>query len=158
MRWRKPGVMLVILTLLAIISLSGKGGMFSDQTFAQATGNFRADEIELLGRLVAAESGGEPYVGQVAVAAVILNRVKSPSFPNTISGVMYEPRAFESVSNGLVWRVSPWGSPRQAAVAAINGWDPTYGALFFWNPYKPVSRWIWTRQIIVQYGLHVFGR
>jgi len=117
----------------------------------------RADELELLARVVAAEAQGEPYAGQVAVAAVILNRVNSPQFPNSISGVVYQPLAFESVSNGLIWRRQPGPEAYNAARDALNGWDPTYGALFFWNPSKRVSPWIWTRRVIVQIGNHVFG-
>jgi N-acetylmuramoyl-L-alanine amidase len=117
----------------------------------------RNDEVNLLTRLVAAEATGEPYEGQVAVAAVLLNRVRHASFPNTISGVIFQPHAFESVSNGLIWRVSDLNTARRAAIDALNGWDPTYGALYFWNPYKPVSGWIWTRKIVRQIGKHVFG-
>jgi N-acetylmuramoyl-L-alanine amidase len=116
-----------------------------------------SNEVRLLGRLVAAEATGEPYEGQVAVAAVLLNRVKHPSFPNTIQGVIYQPLAFESVINGHIWRVTNLTQASRAAQAAINGWDPTYGALYFWNPSKPVSPWIWTRRIVRQIGRHVFG-
>lgn len=116
-----------------------------------------SDEINLMARLIAAEATGEPYEGQVAVGAVILNRVRSPLFPSTISGVIYEPWAFESVHNGLIWRVTDLTTATNAAIDALNGWDPTYGALFFWNPAKPVSPWIWTRTIITQIGRHVFA-
>jgi len=128
------------------------------QASARAGGVTRAEDVELLARLIAAEAQGEPYVGQVAVGAVVLNRVKSPDFPNTLSGVIYQPRAFESVSNGLIWRRTPTAEAYRAARDALNGWDPTYGALFFWNPNKPVSPWVWTRQIIVRIGNHVFAR
>lgn len=117
-----------------------------------------SDELRLLARLVAAEAGGEPYAGKVAVAAVVLNRVEHPSFPKTVSSVIFQPGAFESVSNGLVWRVNPRGEPTNAAVDALNGWDPTFGALYFWNPYKPVSGWMWTRTILTQIGRHIFAR
>lgn len=117
----------------------------------------RQDEVNLLTRVIAGEATGEPYEGQVAVGAVLLNRVRNASFPNTISGVIYQPHAFESVTNGLIWRVADLATARRAAMDALNGWDPTYGSLFFWNPYKPVSRWIWTRKIVRQIGTHVFG-
>lgn len=117
----------------------------------------RSDQLELLARAVAAEAEGEPFEGQVAVAAVILNRVQHPSFPNTISGVLYQPHAFESVTNGLIWRRTPSDEAYRAARAALNGWDPTYGAIFFWNPSKPVSPWVWTRQIVTRIGNHVFA-
>lgn len=115
------------------------------------------DEVNLLTRLIAAEAMGEPYEGQVAVGAVMLNRVRHASFPNTISGVIYQPHAFESVSNGLIWRVTNLETARRAAYDALNGWDPTYGCLYFWNPAKTTSPWIWTRKIVRQIGNHVFG-
>jgi N-acetylmuramoyl-L-alanine amidase len=115
-------------------------------------------DVNLLARVVAAEAEGEPFTGQVGVAAVILNRVRDPAFPNTLSGVIYQPHAFESVSNGLIWRRTPDAAAVSASRQAINGWDPTYGATFFWNPSKPVTPWIWSRQIIVHIGQHVFAR
>ncbi|ADL07523.1 cell wall hydrolase [Thermosediminibacter oceani] len=118
----------------------------------------RSNDYVLLARIVAGEAAGEPYVGQVAVAAVILNRVKSPKFPNTIAEVIYQPGAFESVSNGQIWARYPSRTNFKAAQDALNGWDPTYGSLFFWNPSKRVNPWIWTRRIITQIGDHVFGK
>lgn len=126
------------------------------QTGSTSLGN-RNESLDLLARVIAAEAQGEPYVGQVAVGAVILNRVQHPDFPNTLAGVIYQPHAFESVTNGLIWRRNPDAQAWQAAQDALNGWDPTYGAVFFWNPYKPVSNWIWSRPIVVQYGNHVFA-
>lgn len=117
-----------------------------------------SDEIQLLARLIAAEAGDEPYEGQVAVGAVVLNRVRSSLFPSTIGSVIYEPWAFESVHNGLIWRVADLADPTRAAFDALNGWDPTYGSLYFWNPAKPVNPWVWTRQIVTQIGRHVFAR
>lgn len=115
------------------------------------------DEVNLLSRLIVGEATGEPLMGQVAVASVILNRVQSPEFPNTLPGVIYEPWAFESVGNGFIWSRPPTPEETRAAQLALNGWDPTYGALFFWNPAKPVSPWIWSRQIILEIGGHVFA-
>ncbi|MBO8142350.1 MAG: cell wall hydrolase [Firmicutes bacterium] len=128
------------------------------QAGSPVQGVTRAEEVELLARVVAAEAQGEPYAGQVAVAAVVLNRTRSPQFPNSISGVIYQPHAFESVSNGLIWRRRPSQQAYRAAQDALNGWDPTYGSLFFWNPSKPVSPWIWSRSIVVRIGNHVFAR
>ena len=116
------------------------------------------DEVDLLSRLIMGEATGEPFTGQVGVGAVVMNRTKSAAFPPTVPGVVYEPDAFESVSTGLVWSRDPGESETRAAELAINGWDPTYGALFFWNPSKPVSPWVWTRAIITQIGNHVFAR
>ncbi|MCL6615291.1 MAG: cell wall hydrolase, partial [Firmicutes bacterium] len=115
-------------------------------------------DLELLARLVMAEAGSEPYVGQVGVGAVVMNRVESPLFPNTIAGVIYEPHAFESVSNGLIWSQPPSNSATLAAVNAISGWDPTGGALFFFNPAKTANPYIWSRVIITQIGNHIFAR
>lgn len=125
--------------------------------YTPSQGVVRSDEVALLARLIAAEARGENYVGQVSVAAVVLNRVASPRFPNTVAGVIFQPAAFESVSNGLFWSRTPNATELKAARDAVNGWDPTGGALFFWNPYKPVSGWIWSRPISVQYGKHVFA-
>jgi len=114
--------------------------------------------IDLLARVVRAEAEAEPYEGKVAVAAVLLNRVADPRFPKTLEGVIYEPHAFESVSNGRIYQTPPSADDLRAARDAVNGWDPTYGAVFFWNPSKPVSSWVWTREIITQIGNHVFAR
>lgn len=124
------------------------------ETAARAEAN-RGD-IWLLSRVVMGEAADEPYTGKVAVAAVVLNRVNDPAFPNTLSGVVYQPLAFESVANAQYTRAVSDDAVR-AAEAAMNGWDPTNGALYFWNPYKPVSKWIWTRTITSQIGNHVFG-
>ncbi|WP_422444587.1 cell wall hydrolase [Thermoanaerobacterium sp. DL9XJH110] len=118
----------------------------------------RGGDYVLLARLVSGEARGEPYVGQVGVAAVILNRVRHPRFPGSVPGVIFQPGAFESVRNGQIWAKYPSRSNFNAARDAINGWDPTYGSLYFWNPYKRVSPWIWTRRIITRIGRHVFGR
>ncbi|ABB15919.1 cell wall hydrolase [Carboxydothermus hydrogenoformans] len=115
-------------------------------------------DLYLLARIIRAEAEGEPYAGKVAIAAVILNRVRHPGFPNTIAGVIFQPGAFESVANGRFWSLLPNRESIKAAYDALRGWDPTYGALFFWNPAKKVSRWIWTRKIIARIGKHVFGR
>jgi len=131
---------------------------FSYQSVAVASSNVtRNDEVELIARLIHAEARGEPYEGQVAVASVLLNRVESASFPNSISGVIYQPLAFESVSNGQ-FNLRPTNENVRAARSAVNGWDPTYGALFFWNPSKPVNEWIWSRNIIRTIGSHIFAR
>ncbi|GAW91635.1 spore cortex-lytic enzyme [Calderihabitans maritimus] len=117
----------------------------------------RSEEVNLLARVVHGEASGEPFEGKVAVAAVILNRVQSPSFPNTLAGVIYQPLAFESVANGQIWARPPSPESVRAAVAALSGWDPTYGALYFWNPAKPVNPWVWTRRIVRTIGRHVFA-
>ncbi len=122
-----------------------------------ATNISRNDEIEMIARLISAEARGEPYEGQVAVGAVLLNRVNSPRFPNTLAGVIYQPLAFEAVADGQFY-MAPTESSRRAARAALNGWDPTYGSEFFWNPGEPVNPWVWTRQTVRTIGNHVFAR
>jgi len=114
--------------------------------------------VDLFARVVEAEAAGEPYKGKVGVASVILNRKNDSRFPNSVNGVIYQKHAFESVSNGLIWRINPSKQSYDAVKDAINGWDTSYGSVFFWNPYKPVSPWIWSRPITTQYGNHVFAR
>lgn len=115
------------------------------------------EDIALLARLVYAEARGEPYLGQVAVAAVLLNRVKHPEFPNTVRAAIYQPRQFEVVSNGTI-NQTPNNLAYLAVLEAMEGEDPTDGALFFWNPRKvPPTSWVWTRQVKLQIGEHVFA-
>lgn len=125
-------------------------------TSPASRGVSRSDDINLLARTIHSEARGEPYEGQVAVGAVILNRVRSPEFPNTLAGVIYQPCAFEPVKNGAI-NLQPSESAYRAARDALNGWDPTGGALYFWNPATATSPWIWTRRITLRIGRHVFG-
>ena len=113
-------------------------------------------DLNLLAHCVYAEARGEPYIGQVAVAAVILNRVKSASFPNTIAGVIYQPYAFSSVSDGQI-NLTPNDTAYKAAQDALNGWDPTYGCLYFYNASTSTSKWIYSRKTVVTYGNHIFA-
>lgn len=122
------------------------------------TARMSASDHDLLARLIEAEAQGEPYAGMVGVAAVVFNRVEDGRFPKTIPGVVYERGAFESVSNGLIWRRQPSATAYKAAQDAANGWDPTYGALFFWNPSVPVNPWMWSRPTTTQIGNHLFAR
>lgn len=120
-------------------------------------GEPRSDDVWMISRMVAAESRGEPFEGQVAVAAVIVNRVRDPRFPGTVNGVIYQPWAFSPVADGAFWRVTPTEEHLRAARLALNGWDPSYGSTFFWNPATSTSKWIWNRKIITRIGKHVFG-
>lgn len=128
---------------------------------AQQTGavnvpqGFSQNDIKLMANAVYGEARGEPYEGQVAVAAVILNRVNSPTFPNTISGVIFEPRAFTAVADGQIY-LTPNETARRAVLDAINGWDPTSNATYYFNPETATSPWIWTRPQIKQIGKHIF--
>ncbi len=117
-----------------------------------------SDDAYLLARAIWAESEAEPYIGKVAVGAVLLNRVDSSSFPNTLSGVIYQSYALESVSNSRINNAGPDSDSLRAAHDALNGWDPSYGCLYFWNPATATSPWIWSRTVVVRYGNHVFGK
>ena len=114
-----------------------------------------SSDLNLLSHLVYAEARGEPYSGQVAVAAVILNRVKSSKFPNTVSGVVYQQGAFTCVSDGQI-NLSPDATAKKAAQDAINGWDPTYGAIYYFNPKTATNKWIWSRPMTITIGNHRF--
>ncbi len=113
-------------------------------------------DASLLASIIHGESRGEPYEGQVAVGAVVLNRVSSPDFPNTIEEVIFQPGAFDAVRDKQFYLV-PNETALQAARDALNGWDPTNGALYYWNPATATSRWIWNVPITKQIGRHVFG-
>lgn len=117
-----------------------------------------SNDFYLLARMIAAEARGEPYVGQVAVGAVILNRVKHPSFPNSISGVIYQPRAFSAIDDGQWAKTPVTESARKAAQDALNGWDPTGGAIYYYNPAKTTSKWIYSRPVVTTIGAHVFAK
>ena len=119
-------------------------------------GSYSSSDIYLLAKCIHAEARGEPYVGQVAVAAVILNRVKDPNFPNTISGVIYQPWAFTAVNDGQI-NLEPNQSAYNAATDAMNGWDPTYGCIYYYNPQTATSKWIFSRQTVITIGKHVFA-
>jgi len=116
----------------------------------------RDDNVYLLGRAIHGEARGEPYVGKVAIAAVILNRVESPTFPNSIAGVIYQPLAFTAVADGQI-NLTPDAESLRAARDALNGWDPSYGCLYYWNPATATSKWIWSREKVIEIGKHWFG-
>lgn len=115
-----------------------------------------SSDLELLARCVYGEARGEPYIGQVAVAAVVLNRVESPLFPNTIAGVIYQYDAFTCVSDGQFY-LTPDEDAYRAARDALNGWDPTYGCLYYYNPSTYVNQWILTREVRLTIGRHAFA-
>lgn len=112
-------------------------------------------DLELLARIISAEARGEPYIGQVAVGAVVLNRVESSSFPDSISGVVYQPGAFTAITDGQI-NEAVTDSARRAARDALNGSDPTGGALYYYNPDKTSNRWIRSRPVITRIGQHLF--
>lgn len=115
-----------------------------------------SNEINMLARMIAAEGRGEPYTGQVAIGAVIMNRVKHPSFPNSISGVLYQSGAFSALGDGQYASTNVPDSCRRAAVEAYNGSDPTYGCIYYYNPAKTSNRFMLSRPIVITIGAHVF--
>ena len=114
-------------------------------------------DVALLARLIYGEARGESYVGQVAVGAVVMNRIKSSSFPNTMSGVIYQRYAFTAVDDGQI-NLTPNATAKKAAQDAMNGWDPTYGAIYYYNPATASSSWIFTRKTTITIGNHVFAK
>ena len=118
-------------------------------------GQYSSGDIALLARTISAEARGEPYIGQVAVGAVILNRVEHPSFPNTLSGVIYQPGAFSALSDGQFDQPVA-DSAYRAARDAINGWDPSGGAIYYYNPDRSTNKWIFSRPVITVIGQHRF--
>ena len=120
--------------------------------------NYVSDnDAKLLARIINAEARGESYVGQVSVGAVVLNRVAHPSFPNTIAGVIFQDGAFTAVVDGQ-WDAEMYNTPYKAAQDALNGWDPTGGAIYYYNPAKTTNKWIYSRPVITTIGKHVFAK
>ena len=132
------------LNAMGITSGSNSGGTTSNSS-----------NVNLLAHLIYGEARGESYIGQVAVGAVIMNRVRSSLFPNTIAGVIYQKGAFDAVSDGQI-NMSPDNSAKKAAQDAINGWDPSYGAIYYFNPATATNKWIWSRPVTVIIGKHRF--
>ena len=124
-------------------------------TAANTPNGFSSNDIQLMANAVYGESRGESFTGQVAVAAVILNRVNSSNFPNTVSGVIFQPGAFTAVADGQIW-LTPNETAKKAVLDAINGWDPTGEALYYFNPATATSPWIWGRPQIKRIGKHIF--
>ena len=132
---------------LAALGINGGGGDLS--------GGTQSGDLYLLARVISAEARGEPYTGQVAVGAVVLNRVRHSSFPNSISGVIYQSGAFSCLDDGQFDEPIAESAYR-AARDALNGWDPSYGAIYYFNPVTATSKWIWSRPLIVEIGKHRF--
>ena len=162
-------------TRAAVIAFQKKNGLTADGIVGKATyealginvnsgsvtqtggmNGFSSSEVYLLAKTIYAEGRGEPYTGQVAIGAVVLNRVRDKAFPNTISGVVYQKSAFTAVSDGQI-NLTPNETAMKAARDAINGWDPTGGALYYYNPAVATSAWIFDRQTVTVIGKHVFA-
>ena len=153
-------------TVKAVKYFQQKNGLTADGICGPATlkalgitttssGSSQSGDVAHLARVISAEARGEPYSGQVAVGAVILNRVSHPSFPGTISGVVYEPGAFTCMTDGQI-NSAVSDSAYQAARDALNGWDPTGGAIYYFNPNTATSSWIWSRPLLTIIGKHRF--
>ena len=128
-------------------------GITSSSSSSSSSNN--SSNVNLLARVVYGEARGELYTGQVAVAAVVLNRVKSSKFPNSISGVVYQSGAFDAVADGQI-NMTPDTTAKKAAQDALNGWDPSYGAIYYFNPSTATNKWIWSRPMTVTIGKHRF--
>ena len=129
-------------------------GIFSSSSSGSSSST-NSNDLNLLARVVYGEARGEPYTGQVAVAAVTLNRVKSSSFPNTLAGVVYQAGAYDAVRDGQI-NLTPDSTAKKAAQDAMNGWDPSYGAIYYFNPATATNKWIWSRPMTVTIGNHRF--
>lgn len=153
---KKMMVKLFIVSLSFVLIFMYISGIFELKKSNAANGNSVSD-VQLLARAINGEARGESYEGQVAVGAVILNRVKSSSFPNSIAGVIYQPGAFTAVDDGQInVPISENSTVVKAAQDALNGWDPTNGALYYFNPNTATSDWIWSRPLIKTIGKHRF--
>ena len=140
------------------LTVDGKAGPQTLKAMGISAGGAAASgsgDVALLARLISAEARGEPYNGQVAVGAVVLNRMKHPSFPNTMSGVIYQPGAFSCMADGQ-FNQPVADSCYRAARDAMNGWDPSGGAIYYFNPATATSKWIWSRPLLVVIGKHRF--
>ena len=157
-------------TVAAVRSFQSKNGLTVDgiagpktlqamgiYTSSSSSGSANNSDLNLLAHLIYAEARGEPYAGQVGVGAVVLNRVKSSSFPNSIAGVIYQRGAFDVVSDGQI-NYAPNSTAINAARDALNGWDPTYGSIYYFNPNTATSSWIWSRPYVITIGNHRFCR
>ena len=133
-------------------TLAAMGIMNSSNSSSSSTSS---SDLNLLARIIYAEARGEPYTGQVAVGAVVLNRVRHSSFPNTIAGVIYQSGAFDVVSDGQI-NLTPNETAKKAAQDALNGWDPSNGAIYYFNPSTATNKWIWSRPMTVTIGKHRF--
>ena len=157
MKKYKTILMKTILSGIILIAILFAISTIMESKARAASNSKSTSDVQLLARARNGEARGEPYEGQVAVGAVILNRVKSSKFPNTIAGVIYEPGAFTAVSDGQInVAISESSTVVKAARDALNGWDPSGGALYYFNPATATNKWIWSRPLIKTIGKHRF--
>ena len=153
---RKNGLVADGIVGVKTLKALGMSNSSSSSSSSSSNNGYSSNDVYLLAKLIHAEARGETYQGQVAVGAVVLNRVRSSSFPNTISGVIYQKYAFTCVADGQI-NLEPGETAKKAAKDAMNGWDPSYGALYYYNPKVATSGWIFTRQTTVIIGNHTFA-
>lgn len=143
---------------LAVDGIAGKRTLEAMGIF-NSSGNSgtstSSNDLNLLTRVIYGEARGEPYAGQVAVGAVVLNRVRNSNFPNTVAGVIYQKGAFNVVDDGQI-NLTPNSTAKKAAQDALNGWDPTYGCIYYFNPATATNKWIWSRPYVTTIGKHRF--
>ena len=152
MKQKKMGSIIVLTMFLTL-------GIWHNVEQKALSANSYQTNLQLIARAVNGEARGEPYEGQVAVAAVILNRVRHPSFPNTVAGVIYQPGAFTAVSDGQInVPIDPKSTVYKACTDAMNGWDPSGGAIYYFNPKTATNKWIWSRPVIKTIGNHRFAK
>jgi N-acetylmuramoyl-L-alanine amidase len=144
-------IILLFFAAVVLFEILGNGN-----AYAESNGS---NDESLMARAINGEARGESYLGQVAVGAVILNRTRDPKFPKTIAGVIYQPGAFTAVSDGQInVNLDASSTCMKAARDALNGFDPTNGCVYYWNPATATSKWIWSRQIVTKIGKHYFGK
>ena len=153
----KRNITIFILIVFAIVLFVEFINVLPRNESEAASGSSSASDLQLMARAINGEARGEPYEGQVAVGAVILNRVRDSRFPNTIAGVIYQSGAFTAVADGQINQPIAEGSTvLKAARDALNGWDPTGGAIYYFNPATATNKWIWSRPLIKTIGKHRF--
>lgn len=136
---------------------AGSASASSTPTQSYGAKNVSANDMKLLANAVYGEARGEQYIGQVAIAAVILNRMDNPNFPSTVPGIIFQPGAFTAVADGQIW-LTPNTQANKAVNDALRGWDPSSGAIYYFNPATATSKWIWSRPQIKRIGQHIFCR
>lgn len=153
----KWAIILFIITIIILLFINISKENTGTSSVVAANNASNTSDIQLMARAINGEARGEPYEGQVAVGAVILNRVKDSKFPNTIAGVIYQSGAFTAVADGQINVPIAQGSTvLKAAQDAMNGWDPTGGAIYYFNPATATNKWIWSRPLIKTIGKHRF--
>lgn len=156
-RFYKLSIILLTIFVICLIVININGENVENASVFAASKSSTTSDVQLMARAINGEARGEPYEGQVAVGAVILNRVKSSQFPNTIAGVIYQSGAFTAVADGQINVPIKEGSTvLKAAQDSMNGWDPTGGAIYYFNPATATNKWIWSRPLIKTIGKHRF--